>query len=73
MTMGTRTTTVNVMNSGQSTANSPTAVYTCRTSVAFRGVLMKTCGVRKSFQTHMVWNTPTVTRIGRINGTTTLQ
>ena len=29
---------------------------------------MKTLGVMKSFHTHIVWNTPTVTRIGRING-----
>ncbi len=67
------TITLSVMKTGQFVVNCPTAEYTCNTSVCFCGELMKTFGVMKSFQTHMVWKTPTVTRIGRISGRTTDQ
>ena len=61
------------MKAGQSVVNSPTALYTCSTMVRFSGEEMNTLGVMKSFHTHMVWNTPTVTRIGRISGSTIRQ
>ncbi|MNN95232.1 hypothetical protein D3C81_2140030 [compost metagenome] len=53
--IGISTITVSVINSGQSTANSPFALYTCSTSVALSDELRNSIGARKSFQIHIVW------------------
>jgi hypothetical protein len=41
--------------------------------VALSGELSTMLGVMKSFQTHVVWKTPTVARIGRMSGSTMRQ
>ena len=71
--IGIKLRTVRVMKEGQSVEYWPTELYTCSTRVSFCGELRNVFAIRKSFHTHIVWITPTVTRTGRLKGPTTRQ